>query len=715
MKKYKIVVEVISDTLFGSTEGSAAIDSSTRAYKNGLPYIPAKTFKGLLKESAIEVIELRRQVWSPDDKKDIINQLFGMSGVGNEGKLHFLNLDVIDKDSYMTDIILKKLLPAEVLSYFTKIRYQTALENGVAKENSLRTSRVLKSGIKFLTYLESHAELSEKELNLLNKACLNLRRVGTNRNRGFGKVKVHFHKDALQANDNSNELTGNTFKITLTSPALLPATQVDANTVSSESIISGRKLLGMLASAYIKKNNIKVNAHKNPEFKRLFLSGAVRFNDAYPVNSNKACVPLGNHWVITKAKDKVRNDYANIENLNFKSIGGMISLDGQNKGTVEKTLEFHNSRNKKTDDYKGLNTGLHTRIAGSNKGAGIFYYENLEKEQEYIFRINGQTKDLKILRELLNNYETLRIGKSTSTNLGRIKIENWGDIWISDNSVGSKKVMLTFISPTILKNKWGVYRPDIDTLSEYLDIEIEPENSRLRNKKVIVFQGKINMQLPEIKAIAAGSSILVDKANISGIKHQAIGEFTHEGFGQFIIEDFEDDTKQNNLKELLSKDEQYIPPKQPQTDSSEKDSKFLNWIEEQREILKARNNGNKHGNKKIHKSTTMLMIALLKNAKFKINNGKPFKQAIEESLDEQFESGVYSKKTVETLEKIFNNQLKGDIQKKRKENPEAFKKKLKEWITQGLNKIEKDYNLEKPKVNYWLSHFNAAKIKNREK
>jgi len=709
MHRYKITLKIKSDTLFSSAEGSAAVDSSTKAYPNGLPYIPAKTFKGLLKESAIEVLEIMGETWDKENPNDTINQLFGQEGVGNNGKLQITNGDLKHIEKYKKEIHEYKLSPTEVYSFFTKVRHQTSMDSGVAKKGSLRSFNVLKPHLTFKFYVETRDKLSKEEKDFLNKACSNLRRVGMNRNRGFGVVNTSRIIKLKQQEEKENKLTSNTFKMTLITPALLPSSQTDANTVSSEKIISGRKILGMLALAYIKKNKLQENAHQDTKFKRLFLEGSVQFSHAFPINQDqKICMPLGNHWMTNKSKDEVYNDYEDNGNINLKSIGGLVSQNGESKANVLTILDFHNSRNKVHQD---ADTQVHSRISGSNKGAGIFYYEKLQANQSFVFHVSGTEEDLKTIRTLLKNDKLLRLGKSSSTNLGRIKIDNWGGEWPTGKKGNDESVVITFVTPVILKNDLGEYSPTLKTLGKYLNINtIAPEDSRIRTKKVQVFQGKIAMQLPEMLAIAPGSSIMLSQKQLSNelLSQQAVGEFMHEGYGQFIIEMM---SKKDNLRALFKqKDGKKDETKQELPSNG---SKLLNFIRQEREILKARKAGNdKAGSSGLHKNTTMLMIALMKEVIFSIHSGNTFADSISKALYKQFIINVYSKKTVESLEKILGK-LKDNIKKMRKEKPDVFKEELKKWITTELTDEVKDFTSDRAKAEFWLTFFNRKKINNR--
>jgi len=78
-----------------------------------------------------------------------------------------------------------------VRSFFTEIRTQTAIDydTHTAKDHSLRSSRVLKKGYAFLGEIHVSDENIEIE-TLLGLCCMFVDRIGSKRNRGFGRVKL---------------------------------------------------------------------------------------------------------------------------------------------------------------------------------------------------------------------------------------------------------------------------------------------------------------------------------------------------------------------------------------------------------------------------------------------------------------------------------------------------------------------------------------------
>ena len=217
MKTYTLSIKLLSDALINSGEGFGAIIDSDVVFDDvGLPYIPAKRIKGCLRDAAREVCAMleEAQVYAflnldktKDGEYQIFEQVFGAPGKEFPAPVYFSHLTIDDygknrqwleylrdkytkehedssKAKYRTGILTRD----SVLTTFTTIRQQTAIsKEGVADEHSLRTIRVLKKGIVF--HGEIHAlENDQNTVKLLTLGCLNLRRIGTKRNRGFGEV-----------------------------------------------------------------------------------------------------------------------------------------------------------------------------------------------------------------------------------------------------------------------------------------------------------------------------------------------------------------------------------------------------------------------------------------------------------------------------------------------------------------------------------------------
>lgn len=215
MKKYQIKLKLLSSSLIGSGEGfGAVIDADIVFDKFGIPCVPSKRIKGCLRDSALEVCEILKasginylplEEDQSENRFKIITELFGRPGLDEPAPLYISNLTVEGYEEltpwigYFMENHPEIVTPEALRRTYTEIRQQTSIEDGVAKEHSLRTIRVAKKGIVF----EGDVELEEEReefVKLLYLACLNLRRFGTKRNRGLGEISCKFLENGNEIN-----------------------------------------------------------------------------------------------------------------------------------------------------------------------------------------------------------------------------------------------------------------------------------------------------------------------------------------------------------------------------------------------------------------------------------------------------------------------------------------------------------------------------------
>lgn len=197
MKTYHLKLELLSPALAGSGEGYGAIIDSDIVFDDiGIPYIPAKRIKGCLLDSANEVKDMFTSAGIGFNLP--ISNIFGDIGTEHSAPVYFSNLTIENYDQnkawlkyYLKMGKYKNILSKEnILECFTEIRQQTRIDetDGVAFEGSLRTSRLIRKGWTFTgEVVVEHPD--QNILETLALACMNFRRFGTSRNRGFGEVR----------------------------------------------------------------------------------------------------------------------------------------------------------------------------------------------------------------------------------------------------------------------------------------------------------------------------------------------------------------------------------------------------------------------------------------------------------------------------------------------------------------------------------------------
>lgn len=203
MKTYKISVNLLTDTLIGSAEGyGAIIDSDVIFDDAGIPYIPAKRFKGILRESAEILENLFKGIGKNFDLK--IDEILGE--VGMTDKESAVNIPDLFIPQYLENFAYVKYLQNlkdelagfyiskdMVMSYFTEVRINTKVNSkfGVSERGSLRTLRLINKGLTF----ENNINIDEKYENIFALICKATKKIGSKRNRGLGKIGIILYDD----------------------------------------------------------------------------------------------------------------------------------------------------------------------------------------------------------------------------------------------------------------------------------------------------------------------------------------------------------------------------------------------------------------------------------------------------------------------------------------------------------------------------------------
>lgn len=196
--RYKLRLETLSDTIVGSAQAYGTIIDNDIVYDSmGLPYIPAKRIKGIFRNAAEEL--LAAEGGAKLIGKDLdLNKVFGVMGSNApEPKIVFTNLQLEDIEDihhwlkYLQETYPYAINSALVSDHFTDVRAQTAIDplTGTAKEHSLRSGRVLLRGFCFEGEIEL-SEASEELKRLFAVLSLYIERMGSKRNRGFGKIRL---------------------------------------------------------------------------------------------------------------------------------------------------------------------------------------------------------------------------------------------------------------------------------------------------------------------------------------------------------------------------------------------------------------------------------------------------------------------------------------------------------------------------------------------
>jgi len=207
MKQLNLHLQLQSDATFGRGEGLAGLvdqeiehDTST-----GLPFLRGRTLKGLLVEECANILFALQDHDRLEEMREAAHFLFGVPGSTLADYAQMQVGAAVMPASLRAvvagDVQAGRLNPADVLNSLTTIRRQTAVDDatGAPETGSLRAMRVLLRKTPLVAQLDFDHEPKETHLALLAACVAGLRRAGTGRNRGRGRVQVWLESEEAQA------------------------------------------------------------------------------------------------------------------------------------------------------------------------------------------------------------------------------------------------------------------------------------------------------------------------------------------------------------------------------------------------------------------------------------------------------------------------------------------------------------------------------------
>lgn len=197
MQKRKIILNMHGYWAVGSGKGGGMeVDNRIDRDADGLPYIPGKMLKGLIRDACLRLEK------AGNPKYNFVNDIFGSSG--NTDGLARTSTEtgkIYISDARLSENLRKVLndgnneLYQRAKNVLTRNIYSTAIDetSGTAKENSLRGYEVAVP-MELVSHLE--CECSDEEMDAIELAATKLvYAVGSHKSRGLGEVSIEFTKE----------------------------------------------------------------------------------------------------------------------------------------------------------------------------------------------------------------------------------------------------------------------------------------------------------------------------------------------------------------------------------------------------------------------------------------------------------------------------------------------------------------------------------------
>ncbi|UCZ57702.1 RAMP superfamily CRISPR-associated protein [Desulfurispirillum indicum] len=171
-----VQVTFFSDWHCGSgTTGGADLDLLVIKDMNGLPILPGKTLKGLLREAA-QLLQT-----SSDSGQHMVDSLFGTPETA--GALHVENAVLSRQEA-------EQIVREGTASFLYRRVSATAIgENGLAKDKTLRSFEVTVP-MSLFAPMTLAGEMDAEKVAFLQRCAALVHSAGLGRNRGFGACRI---------------------------------------------------------------------------------------------------------------------------------------------------------------------------------------------------------------------------------------------------------------------------------------------------------------------------------------------------------------------------------------------------------------------------------------------------------------------------------------------------------------------------------------------
>ncbi len=554
MEKGRIRITLKSDLCAGSGYSYAGIIDSDVCYDQaGIPYIPARRIKGLLRESA-EMIGVDTTVfgkWGQDNVKERT----GLS-ISNAYIENYFEIRKALDEAKENDAIENLLSPDAVLSQFSSVKAATALDQaGSAKENSLRFMRIVNHYSPFDKNKEqifyADVQIPDRSgVSQISAACLALRHMGVGRNRGLGNVVFALEEEQKKEQrlsrpelvDESRGSGKAVLTYTVRSESCLMLSK--KNSQESERFMDGMSVLGYFASAYLRSGN----KAEDEAFENLFLKGGVSFSPLFPSDETGRIFYPAPSFI---NRLKKTGDYVNVSIPRKEQL---IEPGNQPKKLTGKFLAFPED-GEGAMELKEVQTEIlyHNRHEKQDLEKMLYAFEAVSPNQYFTGHITGDVCDLRKLYQAIGEDGMLTFGKSRGAQYGLCRVvsaslsdlphigkEDSGERYTLLLSEG-EKILVTFRSDGLFMDGEGNYsvslREALSQVKSKLGIcSAEEGYLEADVREIVGHYGVWNLKRQTIPSIQAGSTFEFCLKEACVLPRSAhVGVRNAEGFGEVSI------------------------------------------------------------------------------------------------------------------------------------------------------------------------------------
>lgn len=372
-------------------------------------------------------------------------------------------------------------------------------------------------------------------------------------------------------------------------PLVITDGSVESMAHETLKFIPGNMLLGAFVPVW-KKDHPKVVPDENDEFRALFLNGTVSWGHARPLAGSEPTYPVPLSFRKIKGHDGLpkfnQEDKGDSTPVNFYASESTVDDEAadKTKGTTDVIFSTYQKVNKNEAlKYKRI-TGfmtkgccqpeirqmwtMHTAISSERSVAEgqLFGYSAIAPDTAFSADILCQDDALfPKLKSILNKVSKIKVGHARSAGYGLVAIKVDGERKYASSSLNNE-FCLYLSSSYIPKHSWE--RP-LDALKNEIaqalqcNVDFITERCSCGFEEIEGFNGLWRLPRRSRTAIIQGSVLKVKlNGNPTGILPNALGGFTQEGYGSYMInpEFMQDICPKIKFQRIAKKDQSISAP-----------------------------------------------------------------------------------------------------------------------------------------------------------
>ncbi|ODS36721.1 MAG: hypothetical protein A7315_04640 [Candidatus Altiarchaeales archaeon WOR_SM1_79] len=474
-----------------------------------------------------------------------------------------------------------------------------------AEERKLFSEEVGGKGAGFV-FTASSDNGTKEEASFIVAAFRMVRNLGSSRRRGKGRCNIHLTNKKEEDNllktfeerwlenkyieekysgvkvNKVDDLRKKKFTIILLTnePVIIAERAESGNRYRSNNYIPGYTILGAMAWKVARRCDLGDNAVYK-KFIELFRRGGIKVSALYPAwqsrNDIYPTIHSPEDFLTCKDHPAFEDDGHEIKGFatQEKEPEKCEECEGVDTplNSMSKFLVLCEEQDKKLRSVdvvmrEEMHIGIELKT-GRVKEEMLFSYMCIDSGQYFVgdMEINDWINFAKMVGMKDNKLE-LQIGKSSTRGYGSIKIrlQDPQDIFIGrtlEERVTDSTITMTFLTDTILADKWGRFISKIDEgyLKELLGVDVKILSQYVKSKNVDGFNAHLGLPKWRDCAIVAGSSVGfevksdMEISKMKELERDGVGLRQEEGFGRVAFNHpIYDKNKNVNTSIRLSED-----------------------------------------------------------------------------------------------------------------------------------------------------------------